>query len=116
MTTLEAVTPVIYRWPGGEVRLQPGERVNLPEDRARRLMQKAGSRVREVIKPGTSVRFTSPVFGPCTARVLVHDGETVLVADHEVMGAGPICIKAAWITAHEDGSGSTNDTRPIPGH
>ncbi len=86
MTTLEAVTPVIYRWPGGEVRLQPGERVNLPEDRARRLMQKTGSRVREVIKPGTSVRFTSPVFGPCTARVLVHDGETVLVADHGSRG------------------------------
>jgi hypothetical protein len=44
---LEAVEkPIIYRWPGGEVRLEPGKPVPLPEDRARRLLAKAPGKVR----------------------------------------------------------------------
>ena len=44
---IEAVTkPLTYRWPGGEVRLEPGKPVRLPDDRARRLIEKAAGRVR----------------------------------------------------------------------
>jgi len=37
-----------YRWPGGEVRLEPGKPVDLPTDRAARLLKKAEGRVRQV--------------------------------------------------------------------
>ncbi|TSA02155.1 MAG: hypothetical protein D4R81_05185 [Nitrospiraceae bacterium] len=37
-----------YRWPHGEVRLEPGRPVELPDDRANRLLAKAPGRVRAV--------------------------------------------------------------------
>lgn len=40
----------LYRWPGGEVHLEPGKRYDLPDERAKRLLQKAQGRVR-VIHP-----------------------------------------------------------------
>lgn len=49
-----------YRWPGGEVRLKPGEPVDLPDERAKRLLAKAPGRVRVVppsIQPGDSIRW-----------------------------------------------------------
>jgi hypothetical protein len=51
----------VYRWPGGEVRLEPGKPIELPDDRAKRLLAKAAGRVRVVpkpIQPGESIRWT----------------------------------------------------------
>ncbi len=49
---LEAVEkPIIYRWPQGEVRLEPGKPVELPDDRAQRLLEKAPGKVRAVPSP-----------------------------------------------------------------
>jgi hypothetical protein len=46
---LEAVgKPFIYRWPGGEVRLEPGKPVELPPERAAKLLARASGRVRQV--------------------------------------------------------------------
>ena len=45
---LEALAPFTYRWPGGEIHLEPGRPVDLADDRARRLIQKAGDRVRVI--------------------------------------------------------------------
>ena len=46
---LEAITePVVYRWPGGQIRLEPGKLVILPQERAQRLLKKACGRVRIV--------------------------------------------------------------------
>ena len=42
--------PFTYRWPTGEVRLEPGKPVDLPEARAKRLLDKAPDKVR-VITP-----------------------------------------------------------------
>lgn len=42
--------PFTYRWPTGEVRLEPGKPVDLPDARAKRLLGKAPDRVR-VIRP-----------------------------------------------------------------
>lgn len=38
----------IYRWPGGEVRLEPGKPIDLPPDRAAKLLARASGRVRQV--------------------------------------------------------------------
>lgn len=43
-------SPFTYRWPTGEVRLEPGKPVELPDARAKRLLDKAPGKVR-VITP-----------------------------------------------------------------
>jgi hypothetical protein len=43
---LEALTPFTYRWPGGEVHLEPGTPIDLPDERAQRLLTKAPLKVR----------------------------------------------------------------------
>ena len=45
---LEALTSFTYRWPGGEVHLEPGKPIDLPDDRAQRLLSKAPGKVRMV--------------------------------------------------------------------
>lgn len=46
---VEAIArPITYRWPQGEVLLRPGRPVELPDDRARRLLEKASGKVRAV--------------------------------------------------------------------
>lgn len=50
-----------YRWPGGEIRLEPGKPVALAFDRAKRLLAKAPGKVRVVaqpIGPGDRIRWT----------------------------------------------------------
>lgn len=65
--TIECVGPgFTYRWPGGEVRLEPGKPIDLPDERAKRLLQKAPGRLRVVhpIVPGATITW------------LRHDGST----------------------------------------
>jgi len=45
---IEALTSFTYRWPGGEVHLKPGKPIDLPEDRALRLLDKAAGKARLV--------------------------------------------------------------------
>ena len=69
--------PFVYRWPDGEVRLVPGKPVELPEDRAARLLEKAPGRVRVVESVdrmdgnliGRIVSWDSPLFGLLSATV-----------------------------------------------
>ena len=47
---IEAVDhPILCRFPGGEVRMEPGKPVDLPEARALRLLDKAAGKVRVII-------------------------------------------------------------------
>ena len=48
---LEALTPFTYRWPGGEVHLEPGTPIDLPDERAQRLLNKAPEKVRVCTPP-----------------------------------------------------------------
>jgi hypothetical protein len=79
VTTIECIgSPFTYRWPTGEVRLVPGHPVELPEDRAARLLEKAPGRVRVVESVdridaaliGCVVMWDSPLFGLLRAAVL----------------------------------------------
>lgn len=46
---LEAIgKPFIYRWPGGEVRLEPGKPVAFSPERGAKLLARASGRVRQV--------------------------------------------------------------------
>ena len=59
---LEATgNPFLYRWPGGEVRLEPGKPIDLPDERAKRLLSKAPGKVRvclPTLRPGDLVTWT----------------------------------------------------------
>lgn len=47
---IEAVDhPILCRFPGGEIRLEPGKPIDVPDERAKRLLNKAGNKVRMVI-------------------------------------------------------------------
>jgi len=79
MMTIECIgSPFTYRWPHGEVRLVPGSPVDLPNDRAARLLEKAPGRVRKVESVrgvannlvGQIVTWESPLFGLLRATVL----------------------------------------------
>jgi hypothetical protein len=88
---LEAVgKPFTYRWPGGEIRLEPGVPVDVPDDRAVKLLAKVGAKVRAVqsdvvIEPATRPDGNpiSPVYwedatgkivGPAVPECLAHVG------------------------------------------
>ena len=54
-------SPFTYRWPTGEVHLEPGKPVDLPDERARRLLDKAPGKVRVcplTIAAGCQVTWT----------------------------------------------------------
>ena len=97
---IEAIDePILYRWPWGAVLLEPLKPVNLPEDRARRLIAKIPGKVRLVersfpqpdertddarwddLRPGTTVEYESPVFGRLSAEI-VHVGSSDVEVFH----------------------------------
>jgi len=66
---LESEKPLVYRWPGGEVRLVPGCPVELPDERGKKLLARAGDKVRvlEVPKPDSPMPET--ICQICTGRL-----------------------------------------------
>ena len=77
-----------YRWPGGEARFEPGRPVDLPPERAAKLLARAAERVRPVptdsivIEP--AAQDARPVFwetakgqilGPAVPECLAQDGD-----------------------------------------
>ena len=54
-----------YTWPGGRVVLEPGKPIDLPDERAKKLMKRCPGRVRVVtaIQVGAIVEWDSPLFG-----------------------------------------------------
>ena len=51
--------PFTYRWPGGEVHLEPGKPIDLPDDRAQRLLSKAPGKVRVCVPTITTGSLVS---------------------------------------------------------
>lgn len=49
-----------YRWPGGEIHLEPGKPINLPDERAQRLIEKAPGKIRVIqpnFEPGSTIAW-----------------------------------------------------------
>ena len=94
---LEAIgKPFIYRWPGGEVRLEEGKPVDLAQDRAERLLNKVGDRVRVVepiviepahpnARPVYWERSTGEIVGPAAPEFLVQTGSGLKSTDYWVV-------------------------------
>lgn len=104
---VEAVkTPILYRWPGGEVRLIPNRPVDLPADRARRLLDKAPGKVRVVepgpvtvgIRPGVWVEWLSPALPKQRGEVLAVHPDGTFEVFHPLTEI--LCrLPVGWITA-----------------
>jgi hypothetical protein len=82
---IEAIgQPFLYRWPGGEVHLAPGHPIDLPPDRAAKLLARGKVRVLEnprQVQVGVVVEWRGALFPNCQAEVLAIDdhGENFLV-------------------------------------
>ena len=96
--------PFIYQWPGGEIRLEPGRPVSLPDDRARKLLARVGSRAKEVQPDWESAweelaRVTNgitredPRFQPIMDALDVCDQE-FLFGDWEAFQRAAVAVKA----------------------
>ena len=80
-------SPFTYRWPTGEVRLIPGQPVELPDSRVARLFEKAPGRVQVLESTminadltGHIIAWNSPLlWGEMRARVLEDLGHGVRV-------------------------------------
>lgn len=102
--TIECIgSPFTYRWPEGEVRLVPGHPVELSDDRAARLLEKAPGRVRLVKADkkngshltGQIVTWDSPLFGVLSATV--HEDLPTGVRVIHPLTEVPCVIPTAWL-------------------
>ena len=110
---IEAARPMRVLIPDGEIRLEPGRPIDLPEDQALKLLVKAGGHVRRVepiteqnldqLLLGVWVEWDSPSLGHCQGQVAMspEDGWFV-VRGHSVTGNLAL-IHISW------------DVRVIPG-
>ena len=67
----------IYRWPAGEVRFERGKPIDMPDERARRLLSKAPGKVRVILQPGSLIAWRGGDGSRQTGIIdFVHAGET----------------------------------------
>ncbi len=99
---IEAVeAPIRYQWPHGEILLEPGKPVEVDELRGLKVLAKCNPKVRMVPQEGQPltgkiVHFSSPLFGECTGRVVMEEGEMVVVDDHSVLHK-TVTIPRDWV-------------------
>ena len=99
---LEATHHTIrYQWPHGEILLEPGKPVEVDDLRGLKVLAKCSPKVRVVSQvketlTGKVVHFSSPLFGDCTGRVVMEEGEMVVVDDHSVLHK-TVTIPREWI-------------------
>ena len=90
---------------GGVKALKPGDRVDIPIEKAKKLFKLAGPRKVRIIPesanigPGVWIEFLSPLFGMCTAKIHEVTVEGCIITHHSVLkGEGePVTIPASWI-------------------
>lgn len=106
---IEALKPlrVAFSDPGqAPIHLKPGYPVNLPDDQARRLLEKAPGKVRLIseAKPGDTVEWLSPLFGRLTGELLAIQDNGDLAVFHPCTDALAM-IAPAWVCATSQAGG-----------
>ena len=99
---IEALMPMNLTLPEGVKPLKPGDRVELSEEKARKLLRLAKGKVRLVeppLHPGVWIEFFSPFFGMCTARIHEVTVDGCVITNHSVLkGEGePVTIPASLL-------------------
>ena len=94
---IEARRPMRVLIPDGEIRLDPGRPMDLPEDQALKLLVKAGGQVRPIalitelnldqLIPGVWIEWVSPLWGHCQGQVAMSpESGWFVVRSHSVTG------------------------------
>ena len=101
---IEALIAMNLILPEGMKTLKFGDRIDLPEPKARKLLELAKGKVQVVndsgqLHPSIWVEFFSPLFGRCTAGIREVTVDCYIITDHSVLkGEGePVTIPASWI-------------------
>lgn len=116
---LEAIgKPFTYQWPGGRIRFEPGRVIDVPEDRAVRIIAKVPGRVRPVedepialpLKPGDWVEWLSPALPRQQAEVLAVYEDGTFEAYHPLREI--VCrMPSQWITRVVNAPANTEESR-----
>jgi len=101
---IEALVPLQVKLPEKEITFEPGQSVNLPEELAFKLLEKAVGKVRVVVPPvladlilGAKIVWASPLFGQCTGEIaLPPENGWLVVRCHSVTGALAL-VHVDWI-------------------
>lgn len=91
---IEALVPLQVKLPGKALQVEAGQSVNLPEELAFKLLERATGKVRVVtppvladLIPGAKVFWESPLFGQCTGEIaLPPENGWLVVRSHSVTG------------------------------
>ena len=91
--------------PEGMKTLKPGDRLEIPTEKAKKLFREAGPRKVRIphdsanIHRGVWIEFFSPLWGMCTARIQAVTVDGCIITDHSVLkGEGePVTIPSSWL-------------------
>ncbi|MCA9423089.1 MAG: hypothetical protein KC592_18870 [Nitrospira sp.] len=91
---IEALVPLQVKLPERELTVEAGQSVNLPEELAFKLLERAAGKVRVVtppvladLIPGAKIFWNSPLFGQCTGEIaLPPENGWLVVHSHSVTG------------------------------
>lgn len=90
-----ASLPVILD--GRNVDLRPGQVIDLPPDKAHRLLSRAPGKARLVgLTPGTKIEWESPLFGRLSGELLAIEANGDLAVYHPCTGT-LATISSAWV-------------------
>lgn len=105
---IEALTLLQMELPGKVLTVEPGQSVNLPEELAFKLLERAAGKVRVVAPPvladlisGAKIVWESPLFGQCTGEIaLPPENGWLVVRSHSVTGNLAL-VNVDWIHQQE---------------
>ncbi len=91
---IEALIALQVKLPEGELTVESGQSINLPEELAFKLLERAAGKVRVVpppvladLIPGAKIVWESPLFGQCTGEIaLSPENGWLVVRSHSVTG------------------------------
>jgi len=103
--TLEILAPLPVILDGRNVDLRPGQRIDLPADKAHRLLSRAPGKARLVgLEPGTRIEWESPIFGRVSGEFLAMEANGDLAVFHPRTDALAM-IAPAWVCATSQAGG-----------
>lgn len=95
---IEALRPLKIKRPAGDMLMTPGEPVDFPDDEGRRLLERAGGKVREIedsLQVGMVVEWDSPLFGLLRGVALEVTANIVRV--HHPLTEQEVPIPRTWL-------------------
>ena len=103
---IEALAPLQVKLPEKELRVEAGQTMNLPQQFAIKLLEKAPGKVRVLDPPiladltrGARVIWESPLFGQCSGEIaLLPENGWVVVHCHSVTGNVAL-VHLDWISS-----------------